>query len=552
MQAMVDKGAGVEEIAAHFHMTPAGVRQRLRLASVSPKLHELYAEDAMTLGQLMAFTVSEDHERQVALWDQLEHSYDKSPRFIRQKLTEDSVHAQDKRAAFVGIDAYVEAGGSVVRDLFESDNGGWLTDPALLDRLVDEKIEAEGERILAEGWKWVSTSIDLPLDATRGLRAIDREEIAMTEEEEARLATLDAEGEELGTEWADVSDVPDEVHARLDAINAEIGALVDRPQRFDPADMAIAGAFVSIDHDGSVRIERGFVKPGDEPEEEALEGDRPPVSEGDVRSVESGGKGDMSSGTHDDEPEALKQLPDRLVSDLTAWRTLALQDAFAQDPATAYAAVLHALVLGCFYAYSRDTCLQVSANRVYFTNAPTNLGDCPPAQAIDARAAAWKERLPQSDQDVWDYLLALDGDEQAKLFAHCASLCVNAQAEMISKYDNGRVSAHGIARRIAHSDTIARAVGLDVVASGWRPTVDGYFRSVTKPRILADVTEARGHQFAQMIDHLKKADMAREAERLVEETRWLPEPMRTPGLDDIEPDGEAESAGDIDLPVAAV
>ena len=551
MQAMVDKGAGVEEIAAHFHMSTAGVRQRLRLASVSPKLHELYAEDAMTLDQLMAFTVSEDHERQVALWDQLEHSYDKSPRFIRQKLTENSVRAQDKRAAFVGIDAYVEAGGSVVRDLFESDNGGWLTDPALLDRLVDEKVEAEGERILAEGWKWVSTSIDLPLDATRGLRAIDREEIAMTEEEEARLAALDAEGEELGTEWADVSDVPDEVHARLDAINAEIGALVDRPQRFDPADMAIAGAFVSIDHDGSVRIERGFVKPGDEPEEEALEGDRPPVSEGDVRSVESGGKGDMSSGTHDDEPEALKPLPDRLVSDLTAWRTLALQDAFAQDPVTAYAAVLHALVLGCFYAYSHGTCVQVSANRVYFTDAPTNLGDCPPAQAIDARAAAWKERLPQSDKDVWDYLLTLDSDEQAKLFAHCASLCVNAQAEMISKYDNGRVSAHGIARRIAHSDTIARAVGLDVVASGWRPTVDGYFRSVTKLRILADVTEARGHQFAQMIDHLKKADMAREAERLVEETRWLPEPMRTPGLDDIEPDGEADSAGDADLPVAA-
>ena len=151
------------------------------------------------------------------------------------------------------------------------------------DRLVDAKLAAEGERILAEGWKWVSTSIDLPLDATRGMRAIDREEIAMTEAEEARLAALDAEGEELGTEWADVSDVPDEVYARLDAINAEIGALVDRPQLFDPADMASAGAFVSIDRDGSVRIERGFVKPEDEPQAETLDGDRPPVSEGGAR-----------------------------------------------------------------------------------------------------------------------------------------------------------------------------------------------------------------------------------------------------------------------------
>lgn len=574
MQAMVDKGAGVEEIAAHFHTTPAGVRQRLRLASVSPKLHELYADDAMTLDQLMAFTVSEDHERQVALWDQLEHSYDKSPRFIRQKLTENSVRAHDKRAAFVGIDAYVEAGGGVVRDLFEADNGGWLTDPALLDRLVDEKLKAEGERILAEGWKWVSTSIDLPLDATRGMRALDREETPMTGEEEARLAALETEGEELGNEWADVHDVPDDVMARIEAIEAEIGALADRPLLFDPADTAIAGAFVSIDRDGTVRVERGFVKPEDEPEEEAAEGEASPEA-GNVASL-SGPEGDRDVGDtsggagDEEEPEVLRPLPDRLVSDITAWRTLALQNAFAQDPGLAFTAVLHALVIDCFYGYSREGCVQVAANRAYFTNAPTNLRDCPPAQAIDARASAWKDRLPQSDKEVWDYLLTLDGEEQSKLFAHCASVCVNAQAEVVPKYDNGRVSAHGIARRIAHSDVLARAVGLDLVEAGWRPTVDGYFRSVTKPRILADVADARGPQFAQMIDHLKKADMAREAERLLEDAAWLPEPMRTPGLDGassenaeaegaaaelpafLDEDGpEAGDGDDADLPVAA-
>src|SRR3546814_19141802 len=95
-----------------------------------------------------------------------------------------------------------------------------------------------------------------------------------------------------------------------------------------------------------------------------------------------------------------------------------------------------------------------------------------------------------------------------------------------------------ISTRTAHSFPTRRAADLD-----------DYFRSVTEPRILADVAEARGEAFARMIDHLKKADMAREAERLVEETRWLPAPMRTPGLDD-EPDDAAE-AGDIELPVAA-
>ena len=106
------------------------------------------------------------------------------------------------------------------------------------------------------------------------------------------------------------------------------------------------------------------------------------------------------------------------------------------------------------------------------------------------------------------------------------------------------MSQHALAQRLAQADRLAQATGLDMVAAGWRPTVEGYFRGVTKPQILADVAEARGPQFAEMIDHLKKADMAREAERLLEDAAWLPEPMRTPGLDDAEPgDVEGDPAG---------
>ncbi len=80
------------------------------------------------------------------------------------------------------------------------------------------------------------------------------------------------------------------------------------------------------------------------------------------------------------------------------------------------------------------------------------------------------------------------------LLAHCASVAVNAHAEIVPKYDNGRISAHGVERRIAHSDVLARAVGLDVHAAGWRPTEGGYFRSVTKPRIIADVRRGTAAQ----------------------------------------------------------
>ena len=127
------------------------MRQRLRLAAVSPRLLDVYAEDGMTLDQLMAFTVNPDHARQEQVWEALQRSYTKEPHQIRRMLTEGAVRASDKRAQFVAIEAYEEAGGAILRDLFSSDDGGWLQDPALLDRLVTEKLEREADAIRAEG-----------------------------------------------------------------------------------------------------------------------------------------------------------------------------------------------------------------------------------------------------------------------------------------------------------------------------------------------------------------------------------------------------------------
>ena len=78
-QALREKGLGDEEIAARFFVNPTVVKQRLRLAAVSPKLLDVYAEDGMTLEQLMAFTVTSDHARQEQVWDSVSRSYNKEP-----------------------------------------------------------------------------------------------------------------------------------------------------------------------------------------------------------------------------------------------------------------------------------------------------------------------------------------------------------------------------------------------------------------------------------------------------------------------------------------
>ena len=261
--ALREKGQSEEEIAAAFFVGVNVVKQRLRLASVSPKLLDVYAEDGMTLDQLMAFTVSPDHERQEQVWEAIQRSHNKESYQIRRLLTEGAVRASDKRAQYAGED-YVAAGGVVMRDLFQSDDGGWLQDVGLLDRLVAEKLERDAQAIRAEGWKWVEVATDFPYGHSYGLRHIAGERQPLTDEETATLDALRAEAEQLEEAHAEADEIPEEVDQRLGEIETAIAAIEERPVNYDPADIARAGAFVSIDGSGRLRIERGYVRPEDE------------------------------------------------------------------------------------------------------------------------------------------------------------------------------------------------------------------------------------------------------------------------------------------------
>jgi ParB/RepB/Spo0J family partition protein len=194
--ALREKGQSEEEIAAVFFVAVSVVKQRLRLASVSPALLDVYAEDGMTLDQLMAFSVSPDHERQEQVWEAIQRSYNKEPYEIRRLLTEGAVRAADKRALYAGED-YVQAGGAVIRDLFQPDDGGWLQDVGLLDRLVAEKLERDAKVISAEGWKWIEVASEFPYGQTYGMRVISSQRVPLSEEEITRVEALRAQAEEV-------------------------------------------------------------------------------------------------------------------------------------------------------------------------------------------------------------------------------------------------------------------------------------------------------------------------------------------------------------------
>ncbi|MGV0818452.1 ParB/RepB/Spo0J family partition protein [Martelella sp. AMO21009] len=521
-----------EEIAAAFFVSAQVVKQRLRLASVSPALLDIYAEDGMTLEQLMAFTVSGDHDRQQQVWDAVKDSWSKEPYQIRRMLTDTTVRASDKRAVFVGLDAYEVAGGIIMRDLFQSDDGGWLQDVALLDRLVAEKLKAEADTVAAEGWKWIEVAVSFPYGATHGLRALEGEPLDLTTNEQATIAALNAEYQKLEAEYEGVDDLPEEVDQRLGEIETALAAFDERPIRFEPADIARAGVFVSVGHDGRLDIERGYVRPEDEAPEPVHD-----IEDGETGEVQHDPAdprvqravitiGGEPADSEDEEEEAIRPLPDRLVTELTAHRTLALRNALAEHPHVAMTALLHKLVSDTFQHRMCKGALEASVNHIFFPVQDEGLNDSPSARAVQERNEAWAGDIPAEDQALWDWLAGLDDTSRMALLAHCVSYGVNALYEKPNPYGGNGVSQHTLDMRLAQADRLARATGLDMVEVGWRPTVGNYLGRVTKPRILEAVREGAGEQAAQLIDHLKKGDMAREAERLLADTGWLPEPLR--------------------------
>lgn len=408
-----DKGMTEEAIAAAFFVNVNVVKQRLRLASVSPTLLEIYADDGMTLEQLMAFTVSTDHARQEHVWEAIKDSWQKEPYHIRRMLTEATVRVSDKRAVFVGIEAYEAAGGIVLRDLFQSDDGGWLQDPALLDRLVAEKLNLLANEIAGEGWKWVEAALGFPYGHEHGLRALAGRTLDLTEEERATREALRNEYDRLEAEYAEADELPDEIDARLGEIEQVLDTFEQRPKLYDPADIAIAGVFVSLDTDGSLLVNRGYVRPEDEPRAEiggdgATEVDSDashPAAPAVQRAVVTIGGQAVEP---EDEDDGIKPLPERLVIELTAHRTLALRNAVAEHPDVAMTMLLHKLVSDTFRRPAPTGCLEASVRHIFFSAQSEELKDSVSAREIAERHERWGDHVPANDQALWDWLARLD------------------------------------------------------------------------------------------------------------------------------------------------
>lgn len=218
-QRLVEAGKGIEEVAARFGVTPAVVERRLKLAKVSPKLRAAFRKGTLTLDQMMAFAVSDDHDQQEEVFVNLSH-WNQSPRDIKAALTQEAVDLTHALARFVTVEAYVEAGGVIQRDLFDTETEGYMADRGLALRLASGKLDTAIGDIEAEGWKWVKAEVERDYSVQYGRVYPSRDE-------------------------------------------PEDGNEGEVMYRYAAGDMARAGAILRIGHDGSLAVERGLVHPDD-------------------------------------------------------------------------------------------------------------------------------------------------------------------------------------------------------------------------------------------------------------------------------------------------
>ena len=538
--ALVAEGRPIEDIAADFSVTPLVVQRRLKLANVSPRLMADYRADAVTLDQLMALAITDDHAAQEAAFYDAPQ-WQRHPSHLRERLTEREIDAcRHPLVRFVGLDSYEAAGGGVRRDLFAEDDAGvYLTDAALLERLAQDKLAGIAATVRAEGWAWVDATPGVTHADLHAFQRAPRERREPNKREAARIEKLQARMHQLAEAVDAALDADDEDKADADALQEEgeavgeqLQALEDGLQDYGANVKAAAGAIVTIDRNGEAVIHRGLMREAEAKALRTLEKLRQGFSDPDAANDDEGEDGD------DDRQPKTAAMSDRLAQRLSAHRTAALQIEVARHPQAALAAVVHGMVQTALqesrYGRSRDSLplgVGLKVQDRLEGMAPDWPGS-PAAVALRELQQVAGEALPDDSAELFAVLLTKPQDELVKLLAVCVASTVDVVTPRATPHQPG--------------EELAQAVGLDM-AAWWQPTAEGYFKHVSKAVILEAVGEFAPESVTRL-GKLKKADIASEAERLADGTGWMPAIFKAAGPQQAVQESAQEEGPEQDAP----
>ncbi|MGE8230282.1 ParB N-terminal domain-containing protein [Stenotrophomonas hibiscicola] len=516
--ALVAEGRPIEDIAADFSVSPLVVQRRLKLANVSPRLLADYRAEAVTLDQLMALAITDDHAAQEsAFYDA--PAWQRQPSALRDRLTEREIDGyRHPLVRFVGLDSYETAGGGIRRDLFaEGDAGVYLTDAALLERLAQDKLAGIAAEVKAEGWAWVDATPAVTHADLHAFQRAPRERREPTKREAARIEKLQTKLHELAAAVDDALDADDEEEADAlqeegEALGEQLQALEDGLQEYGPTVKAAAGAIVTTDRNGQAVIYRGLLREAEAKALRTLERLRQGFSGEDAGNDDEGEDGDSEG-----QPKTAA-MSDRLAQRLSAHRTAALQIEVARHPQVALAALVHGMVQtvlqGGYHGHDLPLGVSLKVQDRLEGMAP-DWPESPAAVALREFQQVAGEALPEDSAELFAALLAKSQDELVRLLAVCVAVTVDVVTPRTTRQQPG--------------EELAQAVRLDM-AAWWKPTNEGYFRHVPKAAIL-EAVERFAPSHVTRLAKLKKADIASEAERLADGTGWMPAIFKAEGPD---------------------
>lgn len=442
-QAMIDDGLTQADIAAHFGISIRRVRMRLRLAGVAPALIAHYRAGSLTLDDMMAFTVSQDHDRQVQCFEALKDRV--SAWSIRRFLTEEAERSEEGIAKFVTVKAYKRAGRAISTDLFQETT--YLLNCELLSQMADDKLQREAKLIEAEGWKWVEISQEGPYRLSNYHR-IEAKPVNVPDELEQQIEDVCVRRENLeqcsDEEWDDKAEALCE---QLDTQYERLEAEKDRYCEFTEAEKGRAGVIVTFDEAGGLRVVRGLV--GEE--------DR---------------KADKEKSKAEADNEPTESVSGALRRDLDAHRQQVIQAAIITQPKVASDLLAFTVCSQFVEKLPRWAArpLAVSCEQTRYAEGK-GFEETQAAKTLLAASAKlnaeWYEEKSAAKQ--YEAFCALPPKSKAAWVAYAVARTVTAAAA-----------------RDKDSATAIAVNQLDLnVAAQWRPTADNYFKRLkgTEPLI---------------------------------------------------------------------
>ena len=492
---LTDAGLAPDEIAPRFGVSPLTVKRYLKLTNVSPAVFALYADDKMTFDQISALALTDDHDLQERLWNDTPE-WQRNGSTFRRLITGTEIDiTRNPLARFIGVSAYEAAGGLIRRDLFKDADEGYMQDAELLESLALEKLNESVASIKEEGFAWVEvhTTFDRSDEANFGrIRTQSRHR---TDAEQSQIDALEMARSTIEAEFESHNEDTDETDAAMEAkisgIEAKLHDLLASLDEPHVNDLAVAGAVVTVNGSGKLRIKRGLIRKED------------------MTKLPSKAAGTTLT-PKENEPNVAHS--EKLTRMLTAHRTAAIQAAIASRPDVALAAVVHSLAEKVFSdGYGSGTPVKINMQRVYLKSDAENIEEGKAAIALAEKHQYWKERVGarEAGQDLFTWLLEQPQPDLLDLLA----LCVSYSIDTVSGRE--QVPSQPVAG-------LMNALNLDM-SQWWEATAENYLSHVNKDRILSIVNDAVSPRNADLMRSLKKADLVRQAESELSGLKWLPD-----------------------------